>query len=159
MLSFCRSRQKGHKKTRQKPRFQLVVEKKKRGRSRAKGKIKSHTPCVVSRACAQKRLSLLSFFSFLICVRAWFARGSHAVQMLFTFENAVPVKPRRLGVRRGPNAVHFLHKTDAKNGQNCFRCSENSPWRLQQAKIVRTPATEKYACDGPSGYSFSNCTP
>ena len=84
-------------------------------------------------------------------VRTWFICGSRVVRAWFDFENTVPRNARRWGVYEVLGVVRFLHKTDAKNGQNRFRCSENSPCRLQQAKIVRTPATEKYACAGPSG--------
>ena len=65
-----------------------------------------------------------------------------AVQMLFTFENAVPVKPRRLGVQCGLNAVRFLRKTDAKAGQNCFRLYSSTA-RQKKLPTQRGEAREK----------------
>ena len=90
-----------------------------------------------SRACARNNNSLFFiFFSFLLCVHLLFTCGPLAVQMRFTFENAVPVNTRRLGVRGVSGVVRFLAKTRLQT-VCCLLPTDG------KAPFVRTGANQK----------------
>ena len=80
MLSCCRSRQKGHKKTRQKPRFQLVAENKKSAAEAVpKAKSKAVLPAFFARVRAKASFIVVILFILSIV----FSRCSSVVQPLF----------------------------------------------------------------------------